>query len=125
MELIVVVLIIAIIAVALAPQVMKWVGTARDNTDKNNAATIKSAAMTAYAEFTADGNTLSSTMSGIKVNPTDIPSPTLIPSTKTSINHYIAEVLNGEYPKTKDDTDFEITITKDGTVTVIAPTATP
>ena len=49
-ELIVVVLIIAIIAVALAPQVIKWVGTATDNTKKNNAASLKSAVQTVVAE---------------------------------------------------------------------------
>lgn len=35
-ELIVVVLIMAIIAVALAPQVMKWVGTSKESTDISN-----------------------------------------------------------------------------------------
>ncbi|MBP5184228.1 MAG: prepilin-type N-terminal cleavage/methylation domain-containing protein [Lachnospiraceae bacterium] len=49
-ELIVVVLIIAIIAVALAPQVIKWVDQARKNTKENNSATIKSAIQTCVAE---------------------------------------------------------------------------
>ena len=35
-ELIVVVLIMAIIAVALAPQVMKWVGKSKESTDVSN-----------------------------------------------------------------------------------------
>ncbi len=50
-ELIVVVLIIAIIAVALAPQVVKYVGKARTSVQDNNIATIKSAAQTAVAEY--------------------------------------------------------------------------
>lgn len=39
-ELIVVVLIMAIIAVALAPQVMKWVGTSKTSTDVSNYDTL-------------------------------------------------------------------------------------
>lgn len=54
-ELIVVVLIIAIIAVALAPQVMKYVGKARTGTDANNAATIKSAVQVAVADYQSKG----------------------------------------------------------------------
>ena len=50
-ELIVVVLIIAIIAVALAPQVVKYVQKSRDNVALNNAATIKSAVQAAVAEY--------------------------------------------------------------------------
>ena len=50
-ELIVVVLIMGIIAVALAPQVMKWVGTARENSDENTAKDIKSAVQVALAEW--------------------------------------------------------------------------
>ena len=48
-ELIVVVLIMAIIAVALAPQVMKWVEESRKSTDANNYDTIVEAANTALA----------------------------------------------------------------------------
>ena len=55
-ELIVVVLIIAIIAVALAPQVIKWVGSARENTEKNQLATIKSAVDTVVADHLSQGD---------------------------------------------------------------------
>ena len=54
-ELIVVVLIIAIIAVALAPQVIKWVNEARNNTEKNQKATIKSALDTVVSDCIAAG----------------------------------------------------------------------
>ena len=57
-ELIVVVLIIAISAVALAPQVMKYVGKARTGTQDNNAATIKSAVQVAVADYQDKGGTL-------------------------------------------------------------------
>ncbi len=54
-ELIVVVLIMGIIAVALAPQVMKWVGTARTNSDSNSAKDIKSAIQIAVADAQNQG----------------------------------------------------------------------
>jgi len=57
-ELIVVVLIIAIIAVALAPQVIKWVSTATTNTQINNQATIKSAIQTCVADYLGHGGKL-------------------------------------------------------------------
>lgn len=50
-ELIVVVLILGILAVALAPQVMKWVGTARTNSDKNQAKTYQSTIQGALADW--------------------------------------------------------------------------
>jgi len=49
-ELIVVVLIMAIIAVALAPQVMKWVEESRKSTDANNYDTIVEACNTSLAD---------------------------------------------------------------------------
>ena len=63
-ELIVVVLIMAIIAVALAPQVLKWVNNARISTDLNTMDSIKTAAQTAltnedaYAEIRKGGLTI-------------------------------------------------------------------
>lgn len=69
-ELIVVVLIMGIIAVALAPQVMKWVSTARTNTDDNQKATIKSVAQTAVAEYMSE-KSLSSGSAYYKVDNTD------------------------------------------------------
>lgn len=51
LELIVVVLILGIIATALAPQVMRWVGTARTNVDDTTAKEIKTAVQIALTEF--------------------------------------------------------------------------
>ncbi len=51
-ELIVVVLIMAIIAVALAPQVMKWVENSRKSTDANNYDSVVSAVNLALADET-------------------------------------------------------------------------
>lgn len=50
-ELIVVVLIMGILAVSLAPQVMKWVGRSKESLDFQEADKIKAAAQTALAEF--------------------------------------------------------------------------
>ena len=66
-ELIVVVLIIAIIAVALAPQVIKWVGEARTNADTNQKATIKSAIQTCVAEAQSKQWTIPTDATGFKV----------------------------------------------------------
>ena len=60
-ELIVVVLIMGIIAVALAPQVMKWVGTARTNADSNAEKDIKSAIQVAVADWQAAGGKFDTT----------------------------------------------------------------
>lgn len=65
-ELIVVVLIIAIIAVALAPQVMKYVGKARNSVSENNAATVKSAVQAAVAEYQGE-NTAYATAGTYKI----------------------------------------------------------
>lgn len=53
-ELIVVVLIMGIIAVALAPQVMKWVGTSKEKTDDSNKAALKSSVQMALADWQVD-----------------------------------------------------------------------
>ena len=57
-ELIVVVLIMAIIAVSLAPQVMKWVDNSKKNSDINNAGVIASAVQAALAEWQGAGGSL-------------------------------------------------------------------
>lgn len=54
-ELIVVVLIIAIIAAVLAPQVVKYVGQAKTNADKHNAAVLKTEVQAAVANYVAQG----------------------------------------------------------------------
>ncbi|MBE5930740.1 MAG: type II secretion system protein [Lachnospiraceae bacterium] len=97
-ELIVVVLIMGIIAVALAPQVMKWVGTARTNSDENTAKDIKSAVQVALADWQqsstlpASGTDYTCTINGT--------STTLTDSTGyTGLSAMITEVMGGDYPK--------------------------
>ena len=108
-ELIVVILIMAIIAVALAPQVMKWVGSSRDSTDDNNMATIKSAVSTAVADYMSDGGTIPAatyhvTSSGVKWQGT---------GEDTALTAKITEVMTGDYPEVKAEKNkvFVITIT--------------
>ncbi len=55
-ELIVVILIMAVLAVAIAPQVMKWVKNAQIAQDKQNADTIVSSAQLAAASTKNDSN---------------------------------------------------------------------
>ncbi len=111
-ELIVVVLIIAIIAVALAPQVMKWVGEAQTSTDKNNIATLKSAISVAVAEAQKDGVTV--TLTDVTINADSFGSATPAEGAAKTINNYIAEVLNGDYC----GGTYKVTITASGLVKV-------
>ena len=106
-ELIVVVLIIAIIAVALAPQVIKWVGEARNNTARNNDATIQSAIQTCVAEYQAtsaiaDETAVTVQASGVTLDPAN-----------TTLNGLITAAVEG----LSDSHKYEYKITTTGTVT--------
>ncbi len=109
-ELIVVILIMAIIAVALAPQVMKWVGTSRTSTDNNNKATLKSAISTAVADAQAN-NVTTLALGPIAINATNFGTSS---SDTTKINYYIAQVLNGDYC----GGGYSVTISDTGAVTI-------
>jgi len=113
-ELIVVVLIMGIIAVALAPQVMKWVGKARDNSDSNTAKDIKSAVQIAVAESQEAGSPLSTVPSaGVAL--------TSACFTSANFNGAIScltEVLGGEFPTKASGAAFVIKIDGNGKVTV-------
>ena len=119
-ELIVVVLIIAIIAVALAPQVMKWVGTSKESVDKNNAASIKAAASTAVADYLSGNNTgITSSVSYTVEGGTEGIKILTGYTTIEGLEKKIEEVLNGDYPvKQKDGTKFIIEISTGGAITV-------
>lgn len=129
-ELIVVVLIMGIIAVALAPQVMKWVGEARKNSDSNTQKDIKSAIQIAIADFQGAGGQLTTggkcdgstavavTNAGVTTNYTDST------AAGKSLGSYIDEVMGGEYPKTAAGGNFTVTISSAGKVTVSGGGAT-
>lgn len=111
-ELIVVVLIMGIIAVALAPQVMKWVGTARENSDSNTQKDIKSAVNIAVADFQGKGGKIDSSGVTFKVTSTGVAGiSTVSGDAHEKLEECIVEVLNGDYPTPSDTTKvFSVTI---------------
>lgn len=134
-ELIVVVLIIAIIAVALAPQVVKYVGQSRTNVDKNNAATIKSAVQVAVADYQAQGFELkakgSATVFELTPNVNDKAGTGTIkiPANNgtavgdgAKMRELIEETTGKDIPKImeNDKSKWKVTIDKNGAVTVEA-----
>lgn len=110
-ELIVVVLIMGILAVALAPQVMKWVGTAGDNSDKNQAKTYQSTIQEALAEWQATHN-LPGSGKDVTYTITDnaiaesTGGATDWPGLKTLIDEYTGT----DYKKPQKKTKFEVKI---------------
>ncbi|MBR6359562.1 MAG: prepilin-type N-terminal cleavage/methylation domain-containing protein [Lachnospiraceae bacterium] len=131
-ELIVVVLIMAIIAVALAPQVMKWVDNARITADLNTAGVIKSAAQVAYADFYGKGGKLTKDFTAKIVDDGTELSDVEETSTKATstddtgkkVEKTLEDILNSNFDgsafKMKHDKSatYDITITTNGTVTV-------
>ena len=117
-ELIVVVLIIAIIAVALAPQVVKYVGTARDNVTANNAATIKSAVQAAVAEYqgTDPGATGNKTLVADKYNISATKSE--VTQVGNTVNTGLQALIEENLGTDNLDTNYKVTIDGNGTVTV-------
>lgn len=118
-ELIVVILIMGIIAVALAPQVMKWVGKSAKSTDESNAATIKSAVQVAIADHLASGNSFTGgeTITYYVLNG-GISSKKDSYTKAEGLGEKIAKTM-GEFPKVKSESGkvFVITITADDSVT--------
>lgn len=130
-ELIVVILIMAIIAVALAPQVMKWVDESRISADNSNRATIKGAVDAAVADYMYNDGALGSgfdfKISKNKLekkgasNYTDVTNDAAAAMTSpTDIEDYVAQVLNGQYLGVEQEKDgyFHVVITSTGAVTV-------
>lgn len=109
-ELIVVILIMAIIAVALAPQVMKWVGKSKESTDENNIATIKSSVSAAVADYMSEGNNVPAAKYTVHESGLTY---TGAGTEDTVLTAKIAEVMNGDYPKVQNESGkvFQITIT--------------
>lgn len=129
-ELIVVILIMAVIAVALAPQVMKWVGRSKENTDKNNIGQIESAVNAGVADYMDKNNTATVPVVTYKVEKNGI-TTTSTGAEVTKLTACIEEVMNGKHPtvQSKSDEYFFINISSTGSVTVVqsatAPTPIP
>lgn len=108
-ELIVVVLIMGIIAVALAPQVMKWVGTSKEKTDDSNAAALKSSVQAALADWQISNNLPSSGTATYTVTSS---TTTLAGGTETlsGLGAKIDEVTAQDYPDPQACSQFNISI---------------
>ena len=122
-ELIVVILIMAIIAVALAPQVMKWVDRSKVNTDINNRANLKSSMDAAVADFFSQGENFKGTVK-FKVDnePSGWGSETFSNATSDAgkFRAAVNEVLNNSWPEfeSTDAGYFLVTIDQKGAVKV-------
>ena len=121
-ELIVVVLIIAIIAVALAPQVVKYVGKARTSVEANNAATLKSAVQAAVAEYQSqvDVKDLTTVTYNIDKNSTVSVSgnDTNKYTTETDTQKNLMTLIQANVGHDKLDKTHVISIDNKGTVTI-------
>lgn len=122
-ELIVVVLIMAIIAVSLAPQVMKWVENSRVATDCSNYDTLVSAAAVAMAESEAYGEvcnqTTATTISAQDYSTDWVISPT--GGMDSELYKAIAVTLGENWaneirPRSAFADNYVITINTDGTI---------
>ena len=122
-ELIVVVLIMAIIAVALAPQIMKWVKNSRITADQNACGNIKAATEAGIASFQQRGGVLSGIT--FSINGTGLSGSNDVSSNGVSLRQWVNEALGDETYKTKYDTaGFSIAITATGGVTVTCGAST-
>lgn len=122
-ELIVVVLILGILAVALAPQVMKWVDTAKTNSDKNKAKDIESSVNVAVAEAQSKGWTIGDANVTFTV---DDNATTGVNKLDTTLSSCVKEILklsgsNPSYPKTQGGASFSVTIDTNYSVSVTYP----
>lgn len=124
-EMIVVVLIMGIITVSLAPQVMKWVGKAKESADFQAQNGIKETAQVALAEFESTGAVLADedynvTSSGVSVagGGTD---------NNSGMKELLVAYMHGTYPKVQAESGkvFQIQMRQSGkkvTVTTVSGT---
>ena len=126
-ELIVVVLIMAIIAVALAPQIMKWVKNSRITADQNACGNIKTAVQAGIADYQANGGVLvAQTFAKSNIGASGLTEETSKNQggTKTLVS-CINNALGGEkYNSKYDSTGFQIEIAANGGVKVTCTAST-
>lgn len=126
-ELIVVVLILGILAVALAPQVMKWVDTAKKNSDKTNAKSIESSVNTAVAEAQSKGWSVPTTGLTFTIDASGLGGTDYATGgTHATLGACVKEVLKLDgaspaYPKTQAGGSYTVTITANYNVSVSYP----
>ena len=122
-ELIVVVLIIAIISVAMTPQVVKWIGISKESVDANNRAAIKSAVSVAVLDFLSDGYEVKTEgeywIGGTTPFEAKVHATSQASGAGVTLDNYIIEVMHGDYPAPQGGAPhFIVTIGINGTVTV-------
>lgn len=135
-ELIVVIAIMAILAIVIAPQVMKYIGKSKDSVDNTNMTLYKSAATTTLANeeifnevVSASGaNGLIATGAKVVVEIKDV-SGTIDATSTSTIPKFLLDfkdtLVDGlKLPQTPGKTSFEITInvanSKIGKITVVS-----
>lgn len=119
-ELIIVIAIMAILAAALAPQLMKYIEKSRVSTDKQTCDSIKSCINTALAEEDVYTEVNSNTNQNVVVTFSDSADPSITPTSGTYtnfINELKTSLGNGAKlkPKSSGAQAFQATITVDGT----------
>lgn len=107
-ELIVVILIIGVLAVAIAPQVTKWVGRAETSQQTNEEAQVMSATQVAAADYYAKENAAGTAISFTVGTDSSVSS-----CTPTTFKPYIEEVLSGTLKES-----HTVSVSTDGAVTV-------
>ncbi|MDD6035748.1 MAG: prepilin-type N-terminal cleavage/methylation domain-containing protein [Lachnospiraceae bacterium] len=130
-ELIVVVLIIGVIAVALAPQVMKWVDTSKKNTDANNENSLKALVQMALTDWQSQGGSLEQTKDAVytvdtvnTLTPDSSGTDWKIGAAGATLSSVIGNVAGDGYVMPNDTTlKYKITVTK-GTGKVAISTVT-
>jgi len=116
-ELIVVVLILGILAVAVTPQIMNWVDKSKENTDKSNVESIEVAAQAAVMDYMEEKSVVAETIdlkfnSGALVSPADGANSGLAAMVVAAVGDVAA-------PKTSGKTYYEVKVeATSGQVTV-------
>lgn len=99
-EMIVVVLIMAIIAVALAPQVMKWVYKARESADFQAADDLKAVGQVVVAEYEIDGAVLANAQYNVTEDGLNVVGGT---DPNSGMKELFEQYLGGSYPQVQSE----------------------
>lgn len=122
-ELIVVVLIMAIIAVAMAPQVMKWVDKSRQAKDASNYDALYAAAQIATTEYSpTETVTISMTSTGTDTSIAEGVDASVKTKFDTAMSHTLPEWKSVKVKSTEHAGDYTITVLNTAVVkTTIKP----
>lgn len=134
-ELIVVVLILGILAVAVTPQIMNWIDKSKENKDLSYAGSVATAAESVALEYYGvKGDIANATYyidaGGVKLNGATEPNATYTNSvTGQSVGALATEIGNVvakfQDPENTDNKSFKITVTKNASTGVISVNCVP